>query len=301
MQSRMDASHTLSDAEIFLTVVMENGFTAASRKLGVAQSTLSRRISALEHRLSAQLLVRTTRKIALTDVGHLYLEKCKAIVPLLIDAEQSVLARATEPEGTVRVVAPTSVGRARIVPLFAEFCRRYPKLSIDGNLIDRHVNLIDEGFDIAIMLGDLPDSSFVRRSLGNLPLTICGSPDYLDRHGVPRHPRDLKDHQCIFYRGNMGRLDWRFLAGSEDIVVTPSGYLSLNDTSATLVAAVSGVGLARLPAYLAQPDLAAGRLVEVLHDWVQPALPISIVFAPGRRSEAKIKAFVDFIVSEIRI
>ncbi|MGE4322142.1 MAG: LysR family transcriptional regulator [Sphingobium sp.] len=297
----MDVRHTLSDAEIFLTVVTENGFTAASRRLGVAQSTLSRRMRALEERLSAQLMVRTTRKIALTDMGHLYLEKCRAIVPLLIDAEQSVAARATEPEGTVRIVAPTSVGRARIVPLLTEFCRRYPRLAIDGNLVDRHVNLIDEGFDIAIMLGDLPDSSFVKRSLGDLPLKICGSPDYLARHGVPTHPDDLKQHQCIFYRGNVGRLDWRFVSGSQNIAVTPTSRLSLNDTSATLVAAVSGAGLARLPAYLAEPDIAAGRLVEVLADWVQPVLPLSIVFAPGRRSEAKIKAFVDFIVSEMRI
>ncbi len=127
------------------------------------------------------------------------------------------------------------------------------------------------------------------------------TPDYLAHYGIAAHPDDLKQHHCIFYRGGMGRLDWRFISGSQEIISMPTGHLSLNDTSATLVAARSGAGLARLPAYLAQPDLEAGRLVEVLADWPQPVLPLSIVFAPGRRSEAKIKAFIDFMVAEINI
>lgn len=297
----MNKDRALTDVEIFLTVVNENGFTAAARKLAVTQSTLTRRIQALEQRLSAQLLTRTTRRIALTDLGHLYLEKCKVIVPLLVDAQQTILARATEPEGTLRIVAPTSLGRAHIVPLVAKFCRTFPKLNIDVSLMDRHVHLIDEGFDIAIMLGDLPDSSFVKRSLGEMPLAICGSPDYLGRRGIPMHPDDLRNHECIYYRSAYGRLDWEFFNGKNRIVVHPASQLVLNDTSATLVAAVSGAGLARIPTYLAQRALQTKRLVRVLDDWRQETMPVSVVYAAGRRSEAKIKTFVDFMTKEFRI
>ena len=296
----MSRDHDFTDAEIFYAVVTEGGFTAASRRLELPQSTLSRRIGRLEQRLSAALLTRTTRRVALTELGEEYFERCKAVVPLLQDAERAVLAKAAQPEGTVRVAAPTSTGRICVVPLLAELCRRYPKLNIEISLIDRHINLVDEGFDVAIMIGDLPDSSFARRILSMLPLGIYGSPDYIARCGAPAHPRELEDHECIFYRGVIGRLDWRFIKDDASLTIQARGHVSINDTGATLEAALAGLGFARLTSYLAREHLHTGELIEVLADWQQPHLPVSIVYAPSRKSEAKIKAFVDFIASEIR-
>ncbi|MEZ5932883.1 MAG: LysR family transcriptional regulator [Alphaproteobacteria bacterium] len=294
--------NTLETMGLLVEAVDRGSFSAAGRTLGLTPSSVARGIAALEDDLGIRLLNRTTRKLSMTEAGRLYLERARRILADVEEARLSVTQLEADPRGTLRLSVAIAFGRRHIVPMVPEFLTQYPEVSIDLTLTDAFVDLVEEGIDLAIRVGELKDSSLIARRLAPNERTLCASPAYFDRMGRPASPDDLKAHNCLIYKRGNDRAVWHFRAPDGALQdVQASGDFQTNNTEALCEVTVAGQGVTILPTWLIGRDLAEGRLEEVLKDYtVSPtALDTSIyaVFPYNRHLSPKVRAFVDALVA----
>jgi DNA-binding transcriptional LysR family regulator len=288
----------LTGMAVFARVIDAGSFTAAAAQLGMSKSAVSKAIAALEDRLGARLLNRTTRRLALTEVGHAFYERCARIVAEAEEAELAVTRLQLTPRGTLRVNAPMSFGALHLGPALAGFLGRYPDLKVELELSDRFVDLLEEGYDVAVRIAaTLPDSSLIARRITVDDAVICASPAYWRRHGRPRVPQDLTHHACVTYAYSPNPREWPFVAADgRPISVRVDGPLHTNNGAATLHVALAGLAVVRLPRFICGPELAAGRLEAVLADAMPPPNGIHAIYPHNRHLSAKVRAFVDFLI-----
>ena len=286
----------LSAMIVFARVVEAKSFSTAARQLGMSKSTVSKHVSRLEDRLGARLLNRTTRRLSPTEVGLAFYERCARIATAVEEAEAAAMRLQSSPRGTLKVNAPMSFAVLHIAPAIPEFVARHPELSVDMTMNDRVVDLIDEGFDLAVRIGELPDSSLIARRLTANRLVVCAAPAYLARHGAPRVPAELGAHNCLGYTLGATSNEWRFLGPGGEHRVRVSGNFQANNGDALRRAAREGLGVVTLPTFIAGEDLRSGALRAVLADYALPESAVYAVYPHNRHLSAKVRAFVDFLV-----
>jgi DNA-binding transcriptional LysR family regulator len=284
--------------QAFVAVADLQGFAPAARKLGLSPSGVTRLIAALEDRLGARLLQRTTRSVTLTDVGARYLERARRILADVEEAESSAEGERTKPGGRLVVSAPNGFGRLHVSPVVSAYLKRYPEVSVDLRLSDRMINLVEEGVDLAVRIGHLPDSTLVARHVGEMRRIVVASKGYLKARGEPRTPEAIASHDTIQFGAMTAEPEWRFASGGREIRVSSTPRLTTNSADAAIQYAEAGGGLTRVLAYQAAESLKAGRLRIVLAAFEQPALPIHVVYPTSRLLSAKVRTFVD-LVAEI--
>ena len=291
----------LNAAAIFVRVVAAGSFRAAARELGVPKTTVSRKVAELEAHLGAQLLLRTTRTLALTDAGAAFAQEASQAIALLQSAEQSVSALHLAPSGSLRVTATPEMGRTLLVPLLAEFLQLYPAVEVVLQLTSRHVDLLAERVDVALRVGPLPDSSLVAQRVGHSVLRLVASPSYLRTRGTPTLPADLTQHSCLrFVRTGDALQDmWTLGRGRRAQKVAVAGPLVADDLQALREAACAGLGIARLPAPVVREALVAGQLVAVLDAWQPPETSLFLVHAGGRFVPSRVRALVAFLAPRL--
>lgn len=289
----------LSDIELFLASADSGSFSAAAIALGATPSMVSRGVARLEGRLGVQLMRRTTRSLSLTDAGRAYLEQARAAFSLLEEAERDVQGDAAHLRGRVRLSVSTTYGHYRLPAMLAAFARRHPDVQIEVSIANRNVDLIAEGFDLAIRLGDLPDSGLRARRLEDASVCLVAAPDYLGRVGAPRSLEDLADHACIgFVMPSTGRIgNWLFRRDDRDIDWAPEGQWTVSEDVLGAVSLVeSGLGVCQTYDFVAAEALAAGRLIEVLPELRGRSRPFSLLHAPHRRLSAPVRTLIDHLV-----
>jgi DNA-binding transcriptional LysR family regulator len=282
--------------QAFITVADLGGFAPAARKLKLSPSGVTRLIAALEERLGARLLQRTTRSVALTDAGARYLERAKRILADVEEAEASVQDERTRPSGRLVVSAPVGFGRLHVSPVMSEYLKRHAEVSGELRLADRMINLVEDGVDLAVRIGHLADSSLVARHVGEMRRIVVASPGYLKAHGEPKTPEAIASHQTIQFGGATAAPDWRFVRDGNEIRLTPVPRLTTNSSDAAIQYAARGGGLTRVLAYQAADALKAGRLKILLTKFEEPPLPIHIVYPTSRLLSAKVRTFIDLVV-----
>ncbi|MTJ83626.1 MAG: LysR family transcriptional regulator [Telmatospirillum sp.] len=286
----------LAKMSAFTKVVETGSFTAAAQILRLSPTMISKHVRELEDQLGVKLLNRTTRSVNVTEVGGLFYERCAPLLAELGDLESMASCLHATPRGTIRLAAPLAYGAAQIAPAMADFLRLYPELKVDLILTDRTVNLIEEGFDVAIHTGGLPDSSYRTRQLASFDTVVCASPAYLAAHGTPASPEDLARHDCLpLDNFEFGRQMTFTGPDGKSQTVPLAGRLRTNSLQAQREGAVHGMGVIVHPRYLAEEDLAAGRLVRILADYQTPSVPVRVLYLPGPHLSAKIRAIVDFL------
>lgn len=284
---------SLGGMVIFARVVQHGSFSAAARALGLPKSTVSRQVARLEDHLGVRLIQRTTRTLRLTDVGRAYHERVQRILAEVTEAEQAVTQLEAAPRGLLRVTGPLTFGTLFLGDAIAAFMGRYPEVRLDVVLTDRVVDLVEEGFDLAVRAGMMRDSSLIARRLGSASRVVCASPGYLAARGVPQTPADLARHDCLLYSYESSGSAWRLDGESSP---TLSGPLISNNGDVMRKAALADQGLCFVPRFLVGPDLDAGRLVPVLQDFVVDSGGVYAVYAHSRYLSSKVRAFVDHLV-----
>lgn len=286
----------LEDMQMFVAAVEAQSFTAAADRLGLSKQFVSRRLMALEARLGARLLMRTTRKLSITDAGRAYYERALKIIEEVTDAEATVSRQNAAPRGTLRISAPMSFGTMHLSPAMARFIERHPEVKVDLDLNDRFVDLVGEGYDMAIRIGVLADSSLVARQIAPMQMVVCASPAYLKRHGKPATPAALKDHECVLY-GHNRSVEWTLTDKGKPVRIAVAGRLRANNGELLRDAAIAGVGLTYLPTFIVGAALSRKQLVTVLDKYMPASSAIYAVYPQHRQSSLAVKAFVDFLRS----
>ena len=283
---------------VFIAVVENGGFTAASRTLGVSKSAVSKRINQLENHLGVLLLQRTTRKLSLTEAGERYYEHAAQALSAAGKAEDAVTELQGEPQGKLKISSPMSFGRLHVAPMVPKLIQRNPKLQIELVMDDRSTDLVADGFDVAIRShsGNMPDSTLIARKLAPMHQVLCASPSYIDRYGLPITPSELCNRNCILFSHSSDSNEWTLNNGGNSEVVSVSGNYRVNNSEAILEALKEGVGIGRIPTFIAGPDLNAGNLVRVLDSYHIPAHTFYAVFPERKYLPAKVRAFVDFSI-----
>lgn len=285
----------LESMSAFVAVVDAGGFSAAARSLRIPLATVSRRVSELEAHLRVQLLIRTTRSVALTETGQRYFDTARRLLDELGEAERLASGEYTAPRGELRVAAPVGLGRIYLAPIITEFLRAYPEVDVALQLGDEVINLADEGIDIALRVGDLPDSSLKAIPLGEIRRVVCASAVYLKGACPLSSPDDLRRHACITFTALESAHEWTFRAGKTVKRVPVRSRLSASAADAAADAAAAGLGITRLLCYQALPAIKAKKLKLILRDYEPPPTPVSFVYRAGRSMPQKLKAFIDFV------
>ncbi|TPW26425.1 LysR family transcriptional regulator [Martelella alba] len=289
------SSDRMREMEVFLSVLEEGSFSGASRRLGMSPSGVSRTVDRAESRLGVRLLTRSTRSLNVTQEGHSFAMVARRIIAELSAAEDEISA-GSGPSGLLRVSAAVSHGRLRIVPLLEAFSRLYPAVQIDLTLTDLLEDPAQGATDVAIRFGNLPDSNLVARKLGEEPMVVVASPAYLNARGVPRHPGDLKAHQCLLFNFDQGRSRWPFTENGRRIAVQVSGNFQANSGEALGMLAVSGLGIARVGRFAVEAELQTGALCEVLAAYAaHDDHPVHALFVGGAALPGRVRALVDFL------
>lgn len=283
--------------QVFTRVVEANSFSLAAESLGLPRATVTTTIQGLERLLQVRLLNRTTRRISLTPDGAAYYDRCKGVLAEVEDIEASFREITGGPKGRLRIDVPPSIGRLALIPALCNFHHRYPDIELAIGMADRPVDLVREGVDCAIRVGELKDSSMVARRIGTFDSLTCASPDYLARHGEPQTVADLCNHTAVHYFSNRsGRtVDWELIVDGVPTVVKPPGTVSVNDADAYLACGLLGFGLVHAARYMALPYLQSGQLREVLAHAPSVPMPISVVYPHSRHLSAKVRVFVDWV------
>ena len=288
----------ITGMQAFARVAAIGSLSGAARALGMSQTMATKHVASLEEKLGVKLLHRTTRKITLTEAGRHYLESVERILTEMAEAEAAAAAERFEVTGTLRVNAPVSFGVRELMPVMAEFSRRHPALTVDMGLNDRVVDLVEEGWDVAVRIGRIQDQTLIARKLARCRLLVAGSPTYLNEWGTPRTMVELSSHNCLGYTlsSALGPQRWSFgVAGS--VAVPIRGNFQASNGDALVAAALAGQGLIYLPTFLLGDDLRAGRLVALTLEQPAMELPgVFAVYASNRRPPAKVRAFIDFLV-----
>jgi DNA-binding transcriptional LysR family regulator len=289
---------SLGAIPVFVAVIENGGFSAAARALGVSTSAISKRVNQLEQHLGAQLLHRTTRKLSLTEAGERYFEHAALALSAATDAEAAVTELQGEPQGNLKISSPMSFGRLHVAPLIPKFLKRYPRLTVELVMDDRTVDLVAERLDIAIRSssGDLPDSTLVARKLAPLRLAICASPDYVEANGAPVSPAELAEHNCIFFSYSRSPNEWMLEGDGTRETIAVAGNYRVNNSEAILEALREGIGIGRLPTFVAGPDLKSGRLIKLLESYRIPDHNFYAVFPERKYLPAKVRAFLAFAI-----
>jgi len=289
----------LRSMEVFVAVVDSGSFTAAAERFGISAVMVGKHVRELEQRLGAALLTRTTRRQSLTEIGRQYAEQCRAILAQIDAAERGAETLRGAPRGVLKVSCAVSFGMDWLAPMIADYLEQYPEVSIDLNLNDRMIDMVEEGFDVAVRIGTLEDSSLVARPLGPYGVVICGSPDYLARRGVPKVPADLAHHECLEFSGWVPAARWR-LKGEKDARNVPLSRLRANNSYALKQAALAGFGLVMQAEVILAQDIAAGRLVRVLDDYLPIPRPMHLLYPRARQPTPKLTSFIDFMLSRFQ-
>jgi DNA-binding transcriptional LysR family regulator len=286
----------LDAMQAFVAVADLQGFAPAARKLGLSPSGVTRLIAALEDRLGARLLQRTTRKVALTDVGTRYLERVRRILADVEEAEASAEGERTRPSGRLVVSAPIGFGRLHVSPVMSHYLARYPEVTAELRLTDRTVNLVEDGVDLAVRIGHLPDSTLVARHVGEMRRIVVASKSYLTQRGEPDTPAAIATHDTIQFGAATAAPEWRFVEDGRDVRVVCTPRFTTNSADAAIQYAAQDGGLTRVLAYQAAEAIKAGRLRIVLEKFEPPALPIHAVYPTSRLLSAKVRAFIDLVI-----
>ena len=279
----------------FVSVAEQGGFTAAARKLGVSVAQVSRQVAQLEDRLQAKLLLRTTRQVRLTELGDIYYRHCRQLLDNLYEAELAVGRHQAEPQGTLRITAPVSYGESRIAPLVNDFMLRYPQMEVTLTLTNQLLDLVHDGFDLAIRLGHLKDSTLIARKLAERMPYVCASPAYAARNGVPLSLPELAQHSCLV--GNSD--EWHFTLQGQPHTLRVQGQLHCNSGHALLDAALKGIGIIQLPDYYVYPHLASGELLELFPECRAPAEGIWALYPQNRHLSPKVRLLVDYLADQL--
>lgn len=289
----------LNEIAVFARVVELGSFTRAAEQLGVPKSSVSRAVARLEERLGVRLLARSTRTLRLTDAGIAYHQRITAALGLIDDAEHEVAHLQDAPRGLLRITAPYDAGVGFLAEITARFTARHPGVHVETVLTSRTVDLIAEGFDLALRAGQLRDSSLIARKLGAVESRLFAAPAYLEARGTPDTPADLGRHACLLFRGQNGKARWRLDGPAGAVQVEVAGPIGADDLSFVRAAALAGGGIALLPWFLCADDVAAGRLVRVLPAYEQTGAAIYVVHPPGEHLPRRVAVFRDFLIKSL--
>ncbi|MNK35076.1 HTH-type transcriptional regulator DmlR [compost metagenome] len=285
---------------VFLAVAEAGSFAAASRRLEMSAPTVTRSVAALEHRLGALLLVRTTRSLRLTEAGQRYAADCRRILDEVEQADDAAAGAMSAPRGALGITAPALFGELHVMPAVLGYLREHREVSVRALLVDRVVNLLDEGIDVAVRIGALPDSTLTAVPVGHVRRVVCASPDFLRQHGAPQD-LDALHRFCTITAAMEGRgPQWRFLQDGEPRRLNVESQLTVTSFQAAVMAAREGWGLTQVVSYQVARHLASGALEVVLRDFELPPMPVHVVYPEGRKSSAKVRSFVEFCVQALR-
>jgi DNA-binding transcriptional LysR family regulator len=282
------------DMRIFAQVMESGSFTAAADQLGLSKQFISRRLMQLEERLGVRLLNRSTRRLDVTPLGQAYYESALRLVAEVEQAEQSIAGQNAQPRGTIRLSAPLSFAMAHLGCLLPLFLQRYPEVSVELDLSDRSVDLLGEGYDLALRIGLLEDSTLIARRLALIDRVYCCSPDYLASRSAPQAPEELKDHDCLPY-GHSRQVQWRFERNGKPLTINLCGRMRANNGDLLRDAAVAGLGITYLPLFIVGEQLKEGRLVRVLDEYRTEPLVLSAVYPQHRQSSRPVQALIEFL------
>lgn len=286
----------LTSLEVFNKVVESASFSEAARQLGLSRAMASKHVQSLENRLGIRLLNRTTRRLSLTEAGSDFYNRTAQIVADLEDAEAKAADLHLTPRGVLKVNAPLSFALSQLGPILPAFLADHPEVQINLTLNDRIVDLVDEGYDMAIRVGRLADSSLIARKLARCRMALCASPGYLKRHGTPKTPEDLSRHNCLGYTYSARPNQWEFDGPAGHVTVPIKGNLLANNGDILRDAAIADEGIVIQPTFIVGSDLCAGKLVPLLPDWRVPDIAVYAVYPENRHVAAKVRSFVDFLV-----
>jgi DNA-binding transcriptional LysR family regulator len=290
----------LESMSMLVAAVDAGSISAAARRLGRPLATVSRRISDLEAHLGTRLLNRSSRRLTLTNAGRSYVAACQRILEDVQEAERAATGEYSAPRGQLTVTAPIVLGRLHVLPVVSEFLAAYPEIDIRMVLADRVVNLFEEQFDLAVRIGDLPDSSLIATRVGAIRRVICASPAYLSARGTPENPNDLSQHDCVTFEGLMAPEAWTFTVGKTVMSVPIRSRLVINTAEAAIDAAIAGLGLTRVLSYQVATALEVARLAVVLEEFEPSPSPVSLVYGGGRLLPLKLRAFIDFAAPRLK-
>ena len=277
-----------------LAAVEAGSLSGASRKLGMPLATVSRKVSELEAHLRTRLVTRTSRRLILTDAGRSYIAACKRILDDIREAERAAAGEYSAPRGELIITAPIVFGRLHVLPVVLEFLKTYPEIDVRLTLADRIVNLQEDHVDLAVRIGELPDSSLVAMRVGSIGRVVCGSPAYFAERGTPKRPNELSKHDCITFNGLTSPEAWIFLSGKGTISVAVHSRLIVNTAEAAIDAAITGLGITRVLSYQVADALRTGALLLALREFEPPPVPVSLVHAGQGRLALKLRAILDF-------
>jgi DNA-binding transcriptional LysR family regulator len=290
----------LHEMEVFVAVADARSFAKAGTRLRISPPAVTRAVSALEQRLGARLFNRTTRSLSLTEAGHRYLESTRRLLAEIDAAEREAVGESAMAAGHLTVTASVTFGRSALAPVMSAFLRHHPKVTASLMLIDRVVNLVEEGIDVAVRIGQLPDSNLVARRVGEVQRVLVASPDYVQKYGDPASPADLKLHSIIAFSGLMPNREWRYVDGRTSAHVALQPRFEINDAPTALSAAEAGDGITIALSYMVAEKIADGRLMPVLGRYTPPAVPVQLVYPQSRFIAPKVRAFVDFAAPRLR-
>jgi DNA-binding transcriptional LysR family regulator len=293
----MDRLHLMS---VFVAVAEAESFVGAARRLGMSPPGVTRAIAALEARLRSRLLDRTTRYVRVTEAGQRYLDDARRIIGEADEADEAAAGLNAEPRGQLAVTAPVLFGRMFITPGILEYLQRYPGTEVSALFLDRVVNLLEEGLDVGVRVGELPDSSMKAIGVGYVRRVVCASPVYLKEHGIPKTPTELAHHVVVLSSSVTPVAEWKFVHDTKTTVVRVRPRLAVTSNGAAIEAACRGFGITRLLSYQIAPYLASGQLKAVLAGYEPPRVPIHILHREGRYASAKVRTFVDLMVARLR-
>jgi len=282
---------------IFVKVAETASFSESARQLHMSAPAVTRSVAALEEAIGARLFVRTTRSVKLTEAGDRYFDDCRRILSDILEAEAAAAGSYATPSGTLAVTASLLFGQMYVLPIVTDYLDAYPTMAARTLFLDRPVNIVEEGIDVAVRIGHLPDSGFTAVKVGSVRRVVCGAPTYFEKHGVPSTPQQLKDHRIAASTSAWASPEWRF-AREQRVTVRPS--LQCNTNEAVIAAAIAGWGLTRVLHYQIGPALLDGRLQVVLSEDEELPLPIHVMYADGRQAPAKVRTFVDATVTALR-
>ena len=288
------------EMQVFLAVAEEQGFAVAARRLNMSPPSVTRAVAGLEERIGTLLLARTTRSVRLTEAGQRYVEDCRRILAELVEAEESAAGSHALARGQLTLTAPVLFGELFVTPVLVDYLDQHPAVTIKALLVDRVVSMVDEGIDVAVRIGNLPDSGLFAVPAGVVRRVVCAAPSYLEKHGRPRHPDEWLGARIVMSSSSTLLTEWTFADAGREFSVQPDPRLVVTANQAAINAARLGWGFTRVLSYQVAALVAAGELELVLEAFEQPGLPVHVVYQGGRNVPAKVRTFVDFCVERLR-
>jgi len=290
---------TLTGMRTYAAVVETGSFTQAAERLGISKALTSKYVGQLEEHLGVRLLNRTTRKLNVTEAGQAYYQRCRQLLDDLDELEAAIRQQQASPQGRLRIAAPTTFGEGFLTRIVAEYLKRQPGVSVELVLADRFVNIVEEGFDLAVRIGSLADSSLIARRLAPMQVVPCATPGYLETAGWPHHPRELAQHNCVIDTNIEQPEQWLFQEDGKKLRVSIDGRFRVNSAQAVREMLLAGEGIGLCPRYVVEADLQAGKLVLLLTNYLATEYGIYAVYSHSRHLAAKVRTFVDFLAERV--